>query len=91
MFYTDITSGSVVRFQLSSVVCPDREQILKKITNRLNLTGKVVQFSDAGDKHDYYAIVQVGGILNPLIVPVNQIELCQVPLDKEALTIEREK
>jgi len=86
MFFTDVRSGSLVRFQLSSIVCPDREQVLARITNRLNLTGKVVQLSDAGEKSDYYAIIQVGGVMSPLIVPVDQVELCHSSSEDEAFT-----
>ena len=78
MYNEEIKPGSLVRFQLSGIVCPERQQVLEKITSRLNLTGKVVQLSDAGGRQDYYAIVQVGGIVSPLIVPVSRVELCRV-------------
>ena len=84
MYFEEIKSGSLVRFQLSSIICPGQSQVLEKITRRLNLTGKVVQLSDAGNQQDFYVIVQVGGIVSPLIVPVNKVELCRASLEDEA-------
>ena len=78
-------SGTQVRFKLSSVICPDRQQIVENITHHLNLTGKVVQLSDAGEKQDFYAIVYVDGITNPLIVPIGEIEICSSSQEDEAL------
>jgi len=85
MYSTEMKSGTQVRFKLSSVVCPDRQQIVENITNHLNLTGKVVQLSDAGEKQDFYAIVYVDGINNPLIVPTGEIEICSSPPEDGAL------
>ena len=85
MFCNDMKSGSVIRFKLASVICPDQEQVIENITNHLALTGKVLQLSDAGEKRNYYAVIQVGGIMNPLIVPVNEIEICSVSEEQEKL------
>ncbi|MBN1764640.1 MAG: hypothetical protein JW860_05230 [Sedimentisphaerales bacterium] len=85
MFCDDMKSGSEVRFKLSSVICPDQEQVIENITNRLALTGKILQLSDAGDKRNFYAVVQVGGIMNPLIVPISEIEICSASLEEEKL------
>ena len=84
MYYKEIKSGSLVRFQLSNIVCPERPQVLEKITSHLNLTGKVVQLSDAGNQRDFYAIVQVSGIASPLIVPVSRVGLCRALSEDEA-------
>jgi len=56
-------------------VCPERDQVTDLFTDGLELTGKIVYLSDAGEKRDYYAIVEVGGVETPLIVPVDQLEL----------------
>ena len=85
MYFKEINSGSSVRFKLSSVICPEQDQIKEKITGKLDLTGKVVQLSDAGDKQNYYAVIHVGGIMVPLIVPVDQIELCSTSSGDEVL------
>lgn len=74
MIFNQIESGTEVSFKLGDVVCPTLTQMLEKITSNLNLTGKVIQLSDAGEHKDFYAVIQVKGILNPLIVPLKHIE-----------------
>jgi len=76
MWFKEIGAGTLVRFNLSSVVCPERENIIEKITSRLGLTGKVVMLSDAGEKRNHYAIVRVSGIMSPVVVPVDSLEFC---------------
>jgi len=71
----EIASGSCVRLRLNSVVCPDAEQINEKITNNLEVTGRVLFLSDAGKHKGHYAVVEVGGIISPLVVPVSQMEV----------------
>lgn len=73
MVYPMYGAGSQVRFSLENVVCPDLENILEKATSRLEVTGKVVMLSDAGKQERYYAVVEVGGIATPLIVPVDRL------------------
>ena len=75
MLFTEFGSGTQVRFPLSRIVCPERDQVTDLFTDGLELTGKIVYLSDAGEKRDYYAIVEVGGVETPLIVPVDQLEL----------------
>ena len=75
MFFTEIGAGTQVRFPLSTIVCPEKDLVVEQVTDRLEVTGKIVYLSDAGEKRDYYAIVEVGGIHTPLIVPVDQLEL----------------
>lgn len=74
----DVTSGATVRFKLYSIVCPEVDEIFTKVTRNLELTGKVVSLSDGGEQKNHYAIVQVGGIMSPLIVPVNRVKICGV-------------
>ena len=75
MYFTQVGAGSEVRFQLSRIVCPEKDQVVIGLSGHLELTGKIVYLSDAGEKRDYYAIVEVGGVQTPLIVPVDQLEL----------------
>jgi hypothetical protein len=76
MWFKEIGAGTLVRFDLASVVCPDQENIVEKITSRLGLTGKVVMLSDAGEKVNHYAVVRVSGIMSPVVVPVDSLEFC---------------
>lgn len=75
MCFTEVGAGSEVRFQLARIVCPEKEQVVTSLSDHLEVTGKIVYFSDAGEKRDYYAIVEVGGVQTPIIVPVDQLEL----------------
>jgi hypothetical protein len=77
MYYPEIVSGTLVRFELADVVCPESDIVLQKATGRLEVTGRVVLLSDAGKERNYYAVVQVKGIATPLIVPVNHVEIAR--------------
>jgi hypothetical protein len=74
MFLPEVGSGSLVWFRLASVVCPDRQEILEKVTGQLQITGRVILLSDAGEQRGYFAIVEVPGIATPLVVPAASIE-----------------
>ncbi len=61
------------RFRLSDVICPDRGQVQQQITANLQVSGEVMFMSDKGEEADRFAIVEVEGILSPLIVPVEHL------------------
>lgn len=75
MFLQPVEPGSLVRFRIASVLCPETETIAKKITDRLEVTGRVVFLSDAGEKPDHFAVIEVTGIMSPLVVPVGHVEM----------------
>ncbi|MCH9023419.1 MAG: hypothetical protein IID32_11755 [Planctomycetes bacterium] len=75
MYSAGLESGQEVRFQLSQVVCPEQDRLIEKITEGLEISGRIVYLSDGGDRKDYYAIVEVAGIATPLIIPVSQLEM----------------
>ena len=77
MLIPDVESGATVRFKLESVVCPNVHEVIERVTKNLKLTGKVLFLSDAGEERNHFAIVEVNGIVSPLIVPVSQIENCR--------------
>jgi len=83
----EVTSGSTVRFKLLSVVCPEIKRVFEKVTHSLELTGKVVSLSDGGEQKNHFAIVEVGGIMSPLIVPVDEVKLCSdgIPSRREII------
>lgn len=76
MFFETPISGSQVRFRLSNAACPDTDAIIEKITDRLDVTGKVLYLSDSGTKKSHFAIVDVPGIMSPVVVPVDRMEMC---------------
>ena len=73
MYWPEVGPGSQVRFKLADVVCPEPEQVIDKLTETLEVTGKVVFLSDSGEEKDQFAIVEVNGVMCPLIVPVDEI------------------
>ena len=75
MYSVGLKFGQEVRFQLSQVVCPEQDRLIEKITEGLEITGRIVYLSDGGEQKDYYAIVEVSGIATPLIIPVSHLEL----------------
>lgn len=76
MYLPDYTAGSLIHFDLESVVCPDFTQVVDKITKCLEISGRIIFLSDAGEKRDHFAVVQVEGVMSPLIVPVDSIKSC---------------
>ena len=68
-------SGTVVRFRLGSVVCPDPQQVLSSLSGLVELTGNVVLVSDYGRKKDHFAILDVEGVSVPLIVRVDEVSV----------------
>ncbi|MBN1437696.1 MAG: hypothetical protein JW936_11540 [Sedimentisphaerales bacterium] len=76
MFFEEPLSGSQVRFRLASAACPDAKAIVDKITDQLDVTGKVLYLSDSGDQKSHFAIVDVPGIMSPVVVPVDRVQLC---------------
>jgi hypothetical protein len=79
MLLPEIQSGSVVRFSLSNVVCPDTEELFEKISGSLEVDGRVIFLSDSGESKDNYAVVEVGGIYSPLIIPIDKIRSFRLP------------
>jgi hypothetical protein len=90
MFFPEIASGSLVSFKLTNVVCPDLKSIVEKITTGLELTGRVVFLSDAGEKRDHFAIIEVEGIMSPLIVPADEIRTFSLASKNAAAEVTRD-
>ncbi len=65
------------RFRLTDVLCPDHQQVLRQLTADLEVTGEIVFLSDRGQDPDRFAIIEVQGVLSPLIVPVDRLRHLQ--------------
>lgn len=79
-------SGTMVRFRLGCVVCPDQQQVLCSLSGLVELTGNVVLVSDYGRKKDYFAIIDVEGVSVPLIVRADELSVVADAAAKEADT-----
>jgi hypothetical protein len=62
-------------FKLTDVLCPDLRDLLRQITADLEVSGEVVFLSDQGEEPDRFAIVSVEGVLSPLIVPAECLQV----------------
>jgi hypothetical protein len=67
--------GQMLRFRVSDVYAPALPDLFTHITPELELHGRVSFLSDGGDLNSSYAVVEVSGILMPLIVPVSCLEI----------------
>ena len=75
-----LATGEQVRFRLKDVVCPETELILQNLTGRLEVTGKVLYLSDSGTLLNHFAVVEVNGLMTPVVIPsasvnVNRIQV----------------
>ena len=91
MSESSLESGTTVSFRLSEVVCPDLQQILTQMTSELEVSGRVVFFSDYGDRKNHFAIIDVTGLLSPLIVPVSRLRGLRETEDSQAANQESER
>ena len=66
--------GQTLRFRLCDVYAPGLSDLFNQITPELELQGRISFLSDGGNESNSYAVVEVPGILMPLIVPANAIE-----------------
>jgi hypothetical protein len=66
--------GQQMRFRLCDVYAPGLADLFNQITPELELEGRISFLSDGGDVQSSYAVVEVPGILMPLIVPASCVE-----------------
>jgi hypothetical protein len=62
-----------VNFQISDIYIPDPGQILKELHEKDLLQGKVIDVSDGGTQQEAFAVVEVEGLKQPVVVPMNRI------------------
>ena len=66
-------SGERVSFQLSEAVCPDARELARQLTPELEVSGEIMFLSDHGTVKNRFAIVSVGGLLTPVVVPIDRL------------------
>ena len=67
-----------VTFKIADVRYPDHSTILHELHREDTLKGKVVALSDSGEPGQAFAVVEVDGINQPVVVPQTQIrEICR--------------
>ena len=65
--------GKWVHFRICDVYIPDSRDLALAMHGDDLLQGKVLDLSDSGEREAAYAVVQVEGIKETLIVPVHRI------------------
>lgn len=66
-----------VQFKICDVYHPDPTQVLLDLHGDDLLTGKVVDLSDSGMQKEAFVVVEVEGIAELVIVPIERI--CKAP------------
>jgi hypothetical protein len=62
-----------VRFKICDVYHPEAAQVLSELHGEDLLTGRVIDLSDSGMQKEAFAVVEVDGVEEPVIVPVDRI------------------
>lgn len=62
-----------VRFKISDIYIPDPLIVLYRLHGKELLRGRVVDMSDSGTTEEAYAVVEVEGMEQWMIVPVDRI------------------
>jgi len=62
-----------VNFKIRDVYVPDPAEILMKLHGDDMLQGKVIDSSDSGLQQDAFVVVEVEGLAQPVVVPMNRI------------------
>jgi hypothetical protein len=62
-----------VNFQISDIYIPDPGQILNELHGKDLLQGKVIDVSDSGTQLEAFVVVEVEGLKQPVVVPMNRI------------------
>ena len=58
-----------VQFRVLDVRVPEPQTLLMKLHGRDLVRGRVIGISQGECDHEYFAIVQVGGVDQPVVVP----------------------
>ena len=71
--------NSWVNFRICDAYVPEPAQILVELHGKDQLQGKVIDVSDAGSHEEAFAVVEVEGLSQPVVVPMKHIRgiLCE--------------
>ena len=71
MIERSLKPGERVVFRLGDIHLPDLAEVIAKMTEDTELHGTVSLLSDQGEHRAAFAVIEVKGILMPLIVPAS--------------------
>lgn len=67
--------GQIVKFRLGDIHLPEVAEVLARATEEVELEGSITLLSDHGEQRSAFAVIEVKGILMPLIVPTASLHL----------------
>jgi hypothetical protein len=65
--------NSQVNFRICDAYIPEPLQILIELHGEDQLEGRVIDLSDAGVPEESFAVIEVQGLSQPVIVPVKHV------------------
>ena len=74
MSTTSLERGKQCSFRVADIICPDPRRALMQITADLEVTGEIAFRSYPGRGPDRFVIVEVEGILSPLVVSAERLQ-----------------
>lgn len=63
-----------VQFRIDDVYTPEPAQILMKLHGKDFLHGKIIDVSDSGGLKEAFAVVEVEGLWQPVVVPMKYVK-----------------
>jgi hypothetical protein len=66
--------NSWITFRICDAYVPEPAQILMELHGKDQLEGKVIDVSDAGFQQVAYAVVEVHGLSQPVVVPMKYVK-----------------
>jgi hypothetical protein len=66
--------NSWVNFRICDAYVPEPIQILMELHGKDQLQGKVIDLSDAGGQEEAFAVVEVEGLSQPVVVATKHLE-----------------
>ena len=62
-----------VQFRLGDIFMPDAATVIYNLHRNDLLLGRVIEISDGGDRENAFVVVEVEGISQRMVVPVDRI------------------
>ena len=62
-----------VQFRLGDIFMPDAATFIYNLHRNDLLRGRVIEMSDCGDKENAYVVVEVEGIQQRMVVPIERV------------------
>ena len=62
-----------VQFRIEDAYVPEPAQILMKLHGKDMLQGKLIDISDSGTQHEAFAVVEVEGLSQPVVVAMKNV------------------